>query len=157
VNSVLVALTDYEVAAGRKYARRGKRITAFATTVEGFIGDLMLARSNMAADGWVSRPLHRRYFSGSDVTHAHLSAAIAGLEFLGLVERAPHVRRFGADLFVSRRMQWKGGDTRFRSTLKLTAMAREAGVNLGALAKHFRRCEAASEDRRDPKLAADDE
>jgi hypothetical protein len=35
-------------------------------------------------------------------------------------------------------MPLKGGDTRFRSTLKLTAMAREAGVDLGALAKHFR-------------------
>jgi hypothetical protein len=138
VNTVLTALTEHEAATGRKYVRRGKRVTDFATTVEGFIGDLMLARNNTAAGGWVSRPLHHRYFTGSEITHAHLSAAIAGLEFLGLIERAPHVRRFGTDLFVSGKMQLKGGDTRFRWTLKLTAMAREAGVDLGALAEHFR-------------------
>jgi hypothetical protein len=31
----------------------------------------------------------------------------------------------------------KGVSARFRATLKLTAMAREAAVDLGALAKHF--------------------
>jgi hypothetical protein len=138
VNTVLAALKEYEAASGRKYARHGERVTAFATAVEGFIGDLMLARNNSAAGGWVFRPLHHRYFIGSEITYAHLSAAIAGLEFLGLIERAPHVRRFGTDLFVSGKMSLKGRDTRFRSTLKLTAMAREAGVDLGALAKHFR-------------------
>ena len=137
-NTVLATLKEHEAASGRKYARRGERVTAFATTVEGFIGDLMLARNNIAADGWVFRPLHHQNFAGSEMTHAHISAAIAGLEFLGLIERAPHVRRFGTDLFVSGKMPLKGGDTRFRSTLKLTAMAREAGVDLGALAKHFR-------------------
>jgi hypothetical protein len=138
VNTVLAALKEYEAASGRKYARHGERVTAFATAVEGFIGDLMLARNNSAAGGWVFRPLHHRYFIGSEITYAHLSAAIAGLEFLGLIERAPHVRRFGTDLFVSAKMPLKGGDARFRATLKLTAMAREAGVDLGALAKHFR-------------------
>jgi hypothetical protein len=140
VNTVLGALTEYEGATGRKYARRGERATAFATTVEGFIGDLLLARNDIAADGWVFRPLHHRNFTGSDVTRTHMAAAIAGVEFLGLIERAPYVRRFGADLFVSvsGKMQLKGGGARFRSTLKLTAMAREAGVDLGGLAKHFR-------------------
>jgi hypothetical protein len=56
VNTVLTALTEHEAATGRKYARRGKRVTDFATAVEGFIGDLMLARNNTAAGGWVSRP-----------------------------------------------------------------------------------------------------
>src|SRR5580704_14943382 len=98
----------------------------------------MLAHNNSAAGGWVFRPVHHKYLIGSKITYRHISAAIAGLEFLGLIERAPHVRRFGTDLFVSGKMHLKGGDTRFRSTLKLTAMAREAGVDLGALAKHFR-------------------
>jgi hypothetical protein len=137
VNTVLAALKEYEAASGRKYARHGERVTAFAATVEGFIGDLMLARNNTPAGGWVFRPLHRGYFIGSEITYAHISAAIAGLEFLGLIERAPHVRRFGTDLFVSGKMPLKGGSPRFRATLKLTAMAREAGVDLGALAKHF--------------------
>jgi hypothetical protein len=121
VNTVLGALTDYEGATGRKYARRGERATAFATTVEGFIGDLLLARNDIAADGWVFRPLHHRNFTGSDVTRTHMAAAIAGVEFLGLIERAPYVRRFGADLFVSvsGKMQLKGGGARFRSTLKV--------------------------------------
>jgi alkylation response protein AidB-like acyl-CoA dehydrogenase len=96
----------------------------------------MLARNNTPAGGWVFRPLHRRSFIGSEITFAHISAAIAGLEFLGLIERAPHVRRFGTDLFVSGKTR-KGASARFRATLKLTAMAREAGVDLGALAKHF--------------------
>ena len=137
VNTVLAALKEYEAASGRKNARRGERVTAFAATVEGFIGDLMLARNNTATGGWVFRPLHHRCFTGSEITYAHMSAAIAGLEFLGLIERAPQVRRFGTDLFVSRKMPLKGGHTRFRSTFKLTAMARDAGVDLGALAKHF--------------------
>jgi hypothetical protein len=138
VTTVLAALTEYEAATGRKYARRGKRVTAFATTVEGFLGDLMLARDNTVAGGWVFRPLHQTSFTGSDIiTRAHLSAAIAGLEFLGLIERAPHFRRFG-NLFVRGKKQLKGGGKCFRSTLKLTAMAREAGVDLGALAEHFR-------------------
>jgi hypothetical protein len=138
VNTVLAAQTEYEGATGRKYARRGERVTAFAATVEGFIGDLMLARNNTGAGGWLFRPLHHKYFTGSEITYAHISAAIAGVEFLGLIERAPYVRRFGADLFVSGKIRLKGGGARFRSTLKLTAMAREAGVDLGALAKHFR-------------------
>jgi hypothetical protein len=67
----------------------------------------------------------------------HHDISVVGLEFLGLIERAPQVRRFGTDLFVSSKMPLKGGHTGFRSTLKLTAMTREAGVDLGALAKHF--------------------
>jgi hypothetical protein len=137
VNTVLAALKEYDAASGRKYARRGERATAFAATVEGFIGDLMLARNNTSAGGWVFRPLRHSYFIGSEITLAHISAAVAGLEFLGLIERAPHVRRFGTDLFVSGKMPSKGAGTRFRATLKLTAMAREAGVDLGVLAKHF--------------------
>ena len=138
VNAVLAALKEYEDTTGRKYARHGRRITAFAKSVEGFVGDLMLARSNTAASGWVYRPLRHQQFHGSKITHSHLSTAIAGLQFLGLIERAPLVRRFGPDLFVSGNMQLKGGDTRFRSTLKLAVMARDAGVDLGALADHFR-------------------
>ena len=72
VKAVLAALQEYEVTTGRKYARHGKRITAFATSVEGFVGDLMLARNNTAASGWVYRPLHRRHFHGSKVTLTHI-------------------------------------------------------------------------------------
>ena len=79
MNTVLAALKEYDVASGRKYARHGERVTAFAATVEGFIGDLMLARNNTPAGGWVFRPLHRRNFIGSEITYAHISAAIAGL------------------------------------------------------------------------------
>src|ERR1700730_2904442 len=141
MNTVLATLKEHEGASGRKYARRGERVTAFATTVESFIGDLMLAHNNSAAGGWVFRPLHHKYFIGSESTYAHISAAIAGLEFLGLIECAPHVRRFGTDLFVSGKMQLKGGDTRFRSTLKLTAMAREAEWTLALLPNTFARCD----------------
>jgi len=66
VKTALAALTEYEGATGRKYARRGERVTAFATTVEGFIGDLMLARNNIAADGWVFLPLHHQNFTAQD-------------------------------------------------------------------------------------------
>jgi hypothetical protein len=137
VNAVLAALKGYEVSTGRKNARHGKRIKAFGKSVEGFVGDLMLAR-NTASSGWVYRPLHHDHFDGSGVTYSHLSVAIAGLEFLGLIERAPLFRRFGTDLFVSGKVHVNGGDARFRSTFKLAAMAREAGVDIGALADHFR-------------------
>ena len=138
MNTVLAVLTDYEASTGRKYARHGKHFTRFARAVEGFIGDLMLARNNSAADGWIFRSLNSKYFIGSEISRSHLSAVIAGLEFVGLIERAPPVRRFGADLFVSSQIQSRGGATRFRSTLKLSAMARDAGVDLGAPAEHFR-------------------
>jgi hypothetical protein len=141
---VLAALKGCEATTARKYARRGKQTTAFAKSVEGFVGDLMLARTNAAADGWVSRPLHHRSFTSSQITRAHLGAAIAGLESLGLIERAPLVRSFGADLFVSANMRSKGGDTRFRSTLKLAAMARDAGIDLDALADHIRRIQGSA-------------
>jgi hypothetical protein len=120
-----------------KYARHGKHFTRFARAVEGFIGDLMLARNNSAAGGWIFRSLNSKYFIGSEISRAHLSAVIAGLEFLGLIERAPLVRQFGTDLFVSGRTR-KGASARFRATLKLTAMVREAGVDLAAPAEHFR-------------------
>jgi hypothetical protein len=138
VNAVLAALKECDVTTGRKYARHGKRVAAFAKSVEGLVGDLMLARNNAAASGWVYRPLRHQHFHGKKITYSHLSTAIAGLEFLGLIERAPLVRSFGADLFVSGTMQLKGGNTRFRSTFKLAGMARDAGVDLGTLADHFR-------------------
>jgi hypothetical protein len=137
VNTVLAVLTDYEASTGRKYARHGEHFTRFARAVEGFIGDLMLARNNSAAGGWIFRSLNSKYFIGSEISRAHLSAVIAGLEFLGLIERAPLVRQFGTDLFVSGRTR-KGASARFRATLKLTAMVREAGVDLAAPAEHFR-------------------
>jgi hypothetical protein len=138
VYTVLAILTEYEASTGRKYARHGKHFTRFASAVEGFIGDLMLARNNSAAGGWIFRSLNSKYFIGSEISRSHLSAVIAGLEFVGLIERAPPVRRFGADLFVSSQIQSSGGATRFRSTLKLSAMARDAGVDLGAPAEHSR-------------------
>ena len=134
VSAVLAALSEYEAMAGRKYPRRGDRVTALATAVEGFIGDLMLAR-NSAAQGWVFRPL---YASTQDITRRNLSTTIAGLEFFGLIERAQRARRFGTDLFVSGAPHGSGGGTCFRATYKLAALARDGGMDLGSLTEHFR-------------------
>ena len=87
LSATLARLSEYEAMTGRKYLRHGDRVKALATAVEGFIGDLMLAR-NSAAQGWVFRPLHASTFIDSDITRSNLLAAIAGLEFLGLIERA---------------------------------------------------------------------
>jgi hypothetical protein len=78
VNTVLAALKEYEAASGRKYARHGERVTAFATAVEGFIGDLMLARNNSAAGGWVFRPLHHRYFASPAPRRSLITPSVAG-------------------------------------------------------------------------------
>jgi hypothetical protein len=133
VSAVLVALSEYEAITGRKYVRHDDRKTALATTVEGFVGDLMHARDS-AAQGWVFRPLHASTFIDADITRSNLSTAIAGLEFFGLIERAPRARRFGTDLFVHGR----GGGTCFRATYKLAAMARDSGMDLGSVTEHFR-------------------
>jgi hypothetical protein len=140
LNAVLAALAEYEAITGWKYPRHGERATTFATAAEGFIGDLMLARVNTAANGWVWRHMHHKHFTGSEISVTYLDAVIDGLEFLGLIERAPHVRAFGSDLFVTGKMRSKGADARLRCTFKLTAMARDAGVPLDAVAKHFSRC-----------------
>jgi hypothetical protein len=136
VTNVLATLEKHELVSARKYVTRGKQ--AFAETAKGFLVNLMLARDHPAAAGWVFRPTGYNHYIGSDISRSHLLEAIAGLEYLGLIERAPRFQRFGADVFESREMQFKGAATRFRSTFKLTAMAREAGVDLGALAEHFR-------------------
>jgi hypothetical protein len=137
VSAVLAVLNEYEAMMGRKYVRHDDRVTARATAVEGFVGDLMHAR-NSAAQGWVFRPLHASTFIDADVTRWNLSTTIAGLEFFGLIERAPRARRFGADLFVSGMAHGKGGGTCFRATYKLAAMARDSGMDLGSVTDHFR-------------------
>jgi hypothetical protein len=137
VSAVLASLSEYEAMTGRKYVRHDDRVTALATAVEGFVGDLMHAR-NSAAQGWVFRPLHASTFIDADITRSNLSATIAGLEFFGLIERAPRPRRFGTDLFVSGATQGRGGGTCFRATYKLAAMARDSGMDLGSVTEHFR-------------------
>jgi hypothetical protein len=137
VSAVLAALSEYEAITGRKYVRHDNRVTALATAVEGFVGDLMHARDS-AAQGWVFRPLHASAFIDADITRSNLSTTIAGLEFFGLIERAPRARKFGTDLFVSGTMHGRGGGTCFRATYKLAAMARDSGMDLGSITEHFR-------------------
>jgi hypothetical protein len=139
VSAVLAALREYEVVTGRKYVRHSDRVTAFAKAVEGFIGDLMLARDNAAAQGWIFRPLNARTFIESGISASHLSTAISGLEFFGLIERAPYARRFGTDLIVRGTTYSKGGGTCFRGTFKLAAMARDSGVDMGSQRANFRK------------------
>jgi hypothetical protein len=137
LGALLAPLSEDEAMTGRKSFRHGDRALAFAMAVEGFIGDLMLARNSAAAQGWVFRPLHASTFIDSDITRSNLSRAIAGLEFFGLIERAPRARRFGNDLFVSGTTHGRGGGTCFRATYKLAALARDSGVNLDSLTEHF--------------------
>ena len=53
VKTVIETLEEERI---RKYARRGGLAAKFAKTVEGLLGDLMLARMHPAAAGWVFRP-----------------------------------------------------------------------------------------------------
>jgi len=138
LSAVISRLSEYEAVTGSKHFRHGDRASAFAMAVEGFIGDLMLARNSAAAQGWVYRPLHASAFIDADITRSNLSAAMAGLEFFGLIERTPRARRFGNDLFVSGTMPGRGGGTCFRATYKMAALARDSGVNLDCLTEHFR-------------------
>jgi hypothetical protein len=137
VSAVLAVLSEYEAMTGRKYVRHDDRVTARATAVEGFVGDLMHAR-NSAAQGWVFRPLRASTFINAGITRWNLSTTIAGLEFFGLIELAPRARRFGTSLFVSGTMLGRGGGTCFRATYKLAAMARDSGMDLGSVTEHFR-------------------
>jgi len=133
VNTVIETLEAHNT---RKYTRRDATAARFATTVEGFLGDLMLARDHPTAAGWVFRPLGNSRFANSGMSQSNFAAVRGGLEFLGLIERAPPVQPFGADA-KSPRMRANLRAPRFRATLKLIAMARNAGVNLDALGKHF--------------------
>jgi hypothetical protein len=133
VNTVVETLEAYQT---RKSVRRGTPAARFANTVEGFLGDLMLARDHPTAAGWVFRPFRNADFAGSGTSLSNFATLRADLEFLGLIERAPRVQPFGADA-KSPRMRANSLAPRFRATFKLIAMARNAGVNLDALAKHF--------------------
>jgi hypothetical protein len=121
----------------RKYARRGALAAKFAKTVEGFLGDLMLARMHPVAAGWVFRPLDNSHFRGTGTSYAHFVGLRADLEFLGLIERAPPFQTSRTGVFEDQRTRFNRGAPRYRATLKLIAMARDSGVDLDALGKHF--------------------
>lgn len=121
----------------RKYARRGDLAAKFAKTAEGFLGDLMLARMHPVAAGWVFRPLDNSHFRGSGTSYAHFVDLRADLEFLGLIERAPRFQTSRTGVFEDQRTRFNRGAPRYRATLKLIAMARDSGVDLDALGKHF--------------------
>jgi hypothetical protein len=128
VNSVINVLEEHNT---RKHARSRAHAAKFALTVEGFLGDLMLARDRPAAAGWVFRPLYSAHFTGSGTSYAHFAAALAGLELIGLIERAPNFQQDGAH-----RAHFNVAP-RFRATFKLNAMAQNAGIDPYALGNHF--------------------
>jgi hypothetical protein len=134
VKTVIETLEEQRI---RKYARRGGLAAKFAKTVEGLLGDLMLARMHPAAAGWVFRPLDNSHFEGSGTSYAHFAGLRADLEFLGLIERAPRFQLPRAGGLESQRTRFNRGAPRFRATLKLIAIARDAGVDLDVLGKHF--------------------
>jgi hypothetical protein len=97
----------------------------------------MVARMHPVAAGWVFRPLDNSHFEGSGTSYAHFAGLRADLEFLGLIERAPRFQLPLVGVLESKRTRFNRGAPRFRATLKLIAIAREAGVDLDALGKHF--------------------
>jgi hypothetical protein len=121
----------------RKYSRRGAKFAAFAKAAEGFLGDLLRARDHPEAAGWVFRPLRSDHFKSSGTSLDQFAALRKKLEFLGLIERAPHSSAIDRNASEAQKILSRNAAPRFRAALKLIAMARDAGVGLDALGEHF--------------------
>jgi hypothetical protein len=117
VDEVLRLITATEAETRKR--KRGSRAGAFRQVVEGFLGDLLVARG----EGRVCLPTGRNNFTSKDVSYRHFAAAKDGLKTLELLEEIPGKQN--------------GPATRFSATPKLKTLAAEHGIQPGEADKHF--------------------
>jgi hypothetical protein len=117
VDEVLHRITAIE--AGARKRQRGSRAGAFRMAVEGFLGDLLVARG----EGRVYVPTGRDNFTSKDATYRHFVAAKDGLKTLDLLGEIPGKQN--------------GPATRFSATPQLKSLAAHHGIQPGEADKHF--------------------
>jgi hypothetical protein len=113
----LIALTEAET----RKRQRVSRADAFRMAVEGFLGDLLVARG----EGWVYRPTGRNCFTDDVVSYRNFTALREGLKKFGLLEEIPWVADFGRTA------------TRFRAAPELKRLAAQCGIQPSEADKHF--------------------
>ena len=122
----------------RAYRRTPKALQRLQAAVEGFVGDLLLAQTNAAAQGWIYRSIRPQSFTGQEIGYRDFTAMRQGLEGLGMVVR----KRFRRTLVrsVTRRdpnSPLCGIGTRFRATPVLLERSKQHGLRITNLTDHF--------------------
>jgi hypothetical protein len=68
VGRLVQDLTEWEVASGKRKNARRTRLEKFNAAVAAFAADLLHARNDPEADGWLYRPMAKESFSGQAVS-----------------------------------------------------------------------------------------
>jgi hypothetical protein len=117
---------------GRAHRRSPRAKQRLQAAVEAFVGDLLLAQTDDAPQGWVYRPTRPQSFTGQAIGYREFTSTRKGLERLGLVRRKRGLGWSGDPSIPVRDM-----GTRFCATPRLLDRAEQHGVPIAEIADHF--------------------
>jgi hypothetical protein len=135
INEVFDEVTTWELRRGERINRRRVRATAFRTTLERLIGDLLRARADPSSTGRIYRAMGARNFTDDVVSYWNFNAAVHALGGLKLLEHTPRRPRYIAAFGGA--VKLTGQAPRFRGTRTLIRRAADAGVDLSEVDRHF--------------------
>lgn len=136
LDTVLAAVTALE-SQMRKYKRGPKMAKRFERALEGLLSELLLAVHSASKSPWVYRPLARKAFKGTAITHADFTAATTALRTLALIERSKGYSRYGLG-FDGKVHTLLGSCARWRATEAMLQIATANGITADNVAEHFR-------------------
>jgi hypothetical protein len=135
VDEVCARVVAWEQKSSARTYKRTTRAHKFRDAVGAFTADLVRARGNSWAEGWVFRSLHAKSFTAQRVSHRNFVALVAALRGLSLIEHKPGFRSkvdFGTGPVVDRAKA-----SRFRARRAFIELAKRHGVNPAHAIDHF--------------------
>jgi hypothetical protein len=135
VDEVYDRIAKWERKSNKRKNKRQATSKRFRDSVAAFVADLVRARGDRVAKGWVYRSMHAKNFSRQQVSYRNFIRLVDALSSIGHLQHKPGFQ--GKVDFGSGSVVHRAKAARFRATAPFVTLAKRLGVDPAYTIDHF--------------------